>query len=156
MSKLLNTTKLKKVLTGLKRKKKKVVITNGCFDIIHPGHIEVLRKSKKLGDVLIVLLNSDKSVKKLKGKKRPIINQDGRIEILDSIKYVDFIVLFNELTPVKLYKKIKPNFLTKGSQYSLNNIIGKKLIEKNGGKIKLIKMLPNISTTLILKKISKI
>ena len=156
MSKLLNTTKLKKVLTGLKREKKKVVITNGCFDIIHPGHIKVLRKSKKLGDVLIVLLNSDKSVKKLKGKKRPIINQDGRIEILESIKYVDFIVLFNELTPVKLYKKIKPNFLTKGSQYSLNNIIGKKLIEKNGGKIKLIKMLPNTSTTLILKKISKI
>ncbi len=156
MNKLLNSTKLNKVLTKLKKEKKKVVLTNGCFDVIHPGHIEILKKSKKLGDILIVLLNSDKSVRKLKGKQRPIINQKGRIEILNSIKYIDFIVLFNELTPVKLYKKIKPNFLTKGSQYNLKNIIGKKLIEKNGGKIKLIKMLPNISTTLILKEISKI
>ena len=96
MSKLLNTTKLKKVLTGLKREKKKVVITNGCFDIIHPGHIEVLRKSKKLGDVLIVLLNSDKSVKKLKGKERPFINESDRSKILLSLKYVDYVIIFDE------------------------------------------------------------
>ena len=114
MSKILTLLKLNKILKN-SIKSKKVVVTNGCFDIIHSGHIEIFKKSKELGDVLIVLVNTDKSIKKNKGINRPIIKQEQRLKVLSAISYIDYIVPFDQLTPIKLYNKIKPSIVTKGS-----------------------------------------
>lgn len=149
-------SKLKKLIITLKKKKLCIVVTNGCFDLIHKGHIEIFKKSKKLGDKLIVLVNSDNSIKRLKGSSRPIILLKDRLSLLTSIKYIDYIVTFNSLTPVDLYKAIKPNFLTKGSEYKIQKLAGEKIIRKFNGKIKLIKMLPGLSTTNIIEKIKKL
>ena len=149
-------SKLKKLIITLKKKKLCIVVTNGCFDLIHKGHIEIFKKSKKLGDKLIVLVNSDNSIKRLKGSSRPIILLKDRLSLLTSIKYIDYIVTFNSLTPVDLYKTIKPNFLTKGSEYKIQKLAGEKIIRKFNGKIKLIKMLPGLSTTNIIEKIKKL
>lgn len=149
-------SKLKKLITTLKKKKFNIVVTNGCFDLIHKGHIEIFKKSKKLGNKLIVLVNSDNSIKRLKGSSRPIILLNDRLSLLTSIKYIDYIVTFNSLTPVDLYKTIKPNFLTKGSEYKIQKLAGEKIIRKFKGKIKLIKMLPGLSTTKIIEKIKKL
>lgn len=153
MGKVLSISHLSKVLKYLKKRKKTIVVTNGCFDILHAGHIEIFKQSKKLGDILITLVNSDKSISKLKGSKRPIIPLRLRLPILKSIKYIDYIVSFNELSPIKLYEKIKPNYLTKGNQYTINKIEGKNIIKKFGGKVKVLKMIPNISTSSIIQKI---
>ena len=155
MGKVLSVSQLNKILKFLKKKKKTIVVTNGCFDILHAGHIEIFKKSKKLGDILITLINSDRSISKLKGSNRPIIPLKLRIPILKSIKYIDYIISFNELNPKKLYEKIKPHYLTKGNQYEINEIEGKDIIKKFGGKIKLLKMIPNISTSSIIKKIKE-
>ena len=121
MSKILTLLKLNKILKN-SIKSKKVVVTNGCFDIIHSGHIEIFKKSKELGDVLIVLVNTDKSIKKNKGINRPIIKQEQRLKVLSAISYIDYIVPFDQLTPIKLYNKIKPSIVTKGKQYKVNQI----------------------------------
>ena len=155
MSKILTLLKLNKILKN-SIKSKKVVVTNGCFDIIHSGHIEIFKKSKELGDVLIVLVNTDKSIKKNKGINRPIIKQEQRLKVLSAISYIDYIVPFDQLTPIKLYNKIKPSIVTKGKQYKVNQIVGNKIISKNKGIIKLIKMVDNISTSKIIKKIQSI
>jgi rfaE bifunctional protein nucleotidyltransferase chain/domain len=155
MSKILTLSKLDKILKD-SIKLKKVVVTNGCFDIIHSGHIEIFKKSKELGDVLIVLVNTDKSIKKNKGINRPIIKQEQRLKVLSAISYIDYIVPFDQLTPIKLYNKIKPSIVTKGKQYKINQIAGNKTINKNKGTIKLIKMVDNISTSKIIKKIQSI
>ena len=155
MSKILTLLKLNKILKD-SIKSKKVVVTNGCFDIIHSGHIEIFKKSKELGDVLIVLVNTDKSIKKNKGINRPIIKQEQRLKVLSAISYIDYIVPFDQLTPIKLYNKIKPSIVTKGKQYKVNQIVGNKIISKNKGTIKLIKMVDNISTSKIIKKIQSI
>ncbi len=156
MSRVISSAQLGKVLKKIKNANKSIVVTNGCFDIIHSGHIDIFRKSKKLGDNLFVLLNSDKSIRKIKGKDRPIIKQKDRIKVLRSIKYIDYIIVFNTKTAVNLYKKIKPKFLTKGSQYLKKKIIGREIIEQNYGKIKLIKMIPKISTSIIVNKIKSL
>lgn len=139
-----------------KKNKKKLVVTNGCYDLIHPGHIRILRESKKIGDVLVVLINSDKSVKKNKGSMRPIQKQKDRVEILTSIKYVDFVIMFDNKTPSSLYKKLLPDVLTKGSEYKKNSIAGAREVISYGGKVKLIKMKKNYSTSKIINKIKKI
>jgi len=156
VARIVSKSSLNKLIKNLKKKKISIVVTNGCFDLIHKGHIEVFKKSKMLGDKLIVLVNSDNSIKRLKGKSRPIILLKDRLSILTSIKYIDYIVVFNSLTPVNLYKIIQPNFLTKGSEYKKGKLAGEKIIKKFNGKIKLIKMLPGLSTTKIIKKIKKL
>ncbi len=137
-------------------KSKKIVMTNGCFDIIHSGHIEYLRKSKKYGDVLIVAINSDASVKLNKGKNRPIINLKDRIKILSELNCVDYVITFNSKTPEKLYKLLKPNVITKGKDYFKKNIAGLDYVLKNGGSLKLIPLKKNQSTTRIINKIKKL
>jgi len=132
---------------------KKVVFTNGCFDILHAGHIKLLKEAKSLGDILIVGLNTDYSIKKLKGDKRPIKNEKTRCMILESIKFVDFVILFNESSPIKLIKKIKPDVLVKGSEYNKKEIIGYDFMIQNKGKIHLVKMEKNISSSNIIDKI---
>ena len=135
---------------------KKIVMTNGCFDIIHSGHVDYLQKSKKLGDVLLVAINSDASIKNLKGKNRPINNLSDRIKVLTSMSFVDYIIPFKSKTPERLYKLIKPSIITKGGDYNKKNIAGLKHVLENGGKLKLIRLTKNKSTSDIINKIRKI
>ncbi|MEO0270499.1 MAG: D-glycero-beta-D-manno-heptose 1-phosphate adenylyltransferase [candidate division WOR-3 bacterium] len=146
---------LKKILKKFKKEGKKIVFTNGCFDIIHFGHIEILRKAKKKGDILIVGLNSDRSIKKIKGNKRPIINERDRAKILDSIKYVDYVILFDEKTPYRLIREIKPDVLVKGADYKLEEVVGSDIVLKNKGEVYLVKLLKGRSTSKIIEKIIK-
>jgi rfaE bifunctional protein nucleotidyltransferase chain/domain len=140
----------------LRTEKKKVVFTNGVFDILHSGHVDYLTKSKALGDVLIVGLNSDKSVKNIKGDKRPIISQDNRAIILASLKPVDFVVLFDEDTPAMLIDTIIPDVLVKGEDWSIDKIEGRETVIKNGGEVKNIKFVSEQSTSKIIKKILRL
>ena len=130
-----------------KKSNKKVVFTNGCFDILHPGHIHLLRKAKLLGDILIVGLNSDKSVKILKGNNRPINKELDRIKLLSSLRYIDYVTVFNEETPLNLIKQIIPNVLVKGSDYDSKNVVGAEFVIENGGTVEIIKLKKNFSTT---------
>lgn len=134
---------------------KKLVFTNGCFDIIHFGHIDYLSKAKDLGDILLIGLNTDNSVKRLKGNNRPIKNQQERAVLLASLQFVDGIILFNEDTPYNLIKKIKPDILVKGSDYKKEEIVGADIIKNTGGEIITIDFLEGYSTTSILDKIRK-
>lgn len=132
----------------------KIIFTNGCFDILHLGHIEYLSKSKDLGDLLIVGLNSDKSVKKLKGETRPINNQDMRSIILASLSFVDIVIIFDENTPEKLIHIIKPDVLVKGGDYNIESIAGSKFVKSYGGDIKIINFVHGYSTSSIINKMN--
>jgi cytidyltransferase-like protein len=132
--------------------KKKIIFTNGCFDILHPGHIYFLKKAKKLGDVLIVAVNSDSSIKKIKGKNRPIINFKNRVGLLNELKFVNFIVKLNDLEPTNLIRKIKPSIHCKGIEYKNVNIKEKKIVKELNIKMKFIKKYKNYSTTNLVKK----
>ncbi len=142
-----------KIRAQLKQQNRKVVFTNGCFDILHAGHVDYLSKAKKCGNILVVGLNSDISVKKIKGEKRPIINEEERAFILSNIKAVDYVVLFNEPTPKELISKVIPDILVKGEDWSIENIVGKDIVEKNGGEVKTIKFITSQSTSNIIKKV---
>ena len=141
-------------ITKIKRWKKRyrIGVSNGCFDLLHKGHLYSLKQSRKFCDKLIILLNSDSSVKKLKGAGRPIQNVQLRKRNLLKSKYVDYVIIFNDLTPFKLIKKLKPDYLFKGSDYMNKKIVGKKYVKSYGGKVKLLKNLKNISTTKIILK----
>ena len=133
-----------------------IVFTNGCFDLLHAGHIEYLRKAKKLGDILWIGINSDKSVKRIKGDKRPILCQTDRVEILASLRFVDAITLFDEDTPLELIKMIKPDILVKGGDYKDKLIVGSDVLKNNGGTVKLIDFVDGKSTSAIIKKIKSL
>jgi len=130
-----------------------IVFTNGCFDIIHRGHITYLNSAKKLGDKLIVGLNSDASVKRLKGEERPINNQLDRKFVLENLRAVDGVIIFNEDTPLNLIKNLKPDILTKGGDWSADNIVGGKEVLSWGGKVLSLDLVENKSTTNIINKI---
>ena len=153
MEKLINDNELQKVIEKLRKENKKIVVTNGCFDILHAGHVRYLKESKKFGDVLIVGLNSDSSVKALKGPERPINNETDRIEVLSGLESVDYIVLFSEISPVKLLETIKPDIYTKGADYTVETLPEAEVVMKNGGEIKFIKLVEGKSTTKIIDKI---
>lgn len=132
---------------------KKIVFTNGCFDILHVGHIRYMQEAAKLGDILVVGLNSDASVKRLKGPERPINNQDDRAEMLSSLEFVDYVVIFDDDTPYELIKKIQPDVLVKGGDYNPDNVVGKDIVEARGGELKLLQFVEGKSTTNIIRKI---
>ena len=132
---------------------KKVVFTNGCFDILHRGHVDYLAKAKALGDILVVGLNDDRSVSRLKGEQRPIIDQDDRASILAGLKSVDYVVVFGEDTPYELIKAIVPDVLVKGADWSVDKVVGKDIVESAGGSVQTIEFLPNRSTSRIIEKI---
>jgi len=134
---------------------KKIVFTNGCFDILHVGHIRLLNDAKKLGDILVVGINSDFSIKKLKGKDRPINIESDRKIILESLKAVDFVFLFEEDTPLNLIKKIKPNILVKGGDYSESNIVGSDFVKNNGGEVKTLSFHYGYSSSKYINQIKK-
>ena len=128
--------------------------TNGCFDILHVGHVRYLEETKKFGDVLIVALNSDKSVRELKGEGRPINNENDRAEVLNGLKSVDYVVLFDEQSPANLLSEIKPDVHTKGADYNENTLPEAKIIKENGGRLEFIKFVDGKSTTATIKKIN--
>ena len=159
MSPLVSLKELKAIRQKLKAGNKKVIFTNGVFDLIHSGHVDYLVKAKSLGDVLIVGLNSDKSVKKIKGDKRPILKQDERSFILANLKPVDYVILFDEDTPENLIKELIPDILVKGGDWTVDKIVGNDIVIKNGGEVKSIKFVNPQSTSkiidIILKRYSK-
>jgi D-glycero-beta-D-manno-heptose 1-phosphate adenylyltransferase len=132
---------------------KKIVFTNGCFDIVHLGHIDYLAKAADLGDILIIGLNSDSSVRKIKGDDRPVNNQTARASLLASMFFVDAVVFFNEDTPYNLIKTIQPDILVKGSDYKPEDIVGYDIVHKKGGEIITLEYLEGYSTTALIHKI---
>ena len=136
-----------------KREKKKIVFTNGCFDIVHAGHVDYLEKAKELGDILVVGLNSDQSVSRIKGKKRPIITENLRKRVLEGLRAVDLVVIFDEDTPDRLIKEIKPDILVKGGDWSIDRIVGAEFVKGYGGDVKTIDFSYDISTSKIIEKV---
>jgi rfaE bifunctional protein nucleotidyltransferase chain/domain len=155
-NKLFKLEELKEIVERRRKKGQKMVFTNGCFDIIHAGHVSYLESARKLGDFLIVGLNSDASIKKIKGEKRPINPEEQRIKVLSSLECVDYIVLFEEETPEKLIHYLKPDVLVKGEDWEEDKIIGAKFVKSYGGEVKRIKFKYKTSTSKIIEKILKI
>jgi len=132
---------------------KTLVFTNGCFDILHRGHVHVLRQAKAQGDLLIVGINSDRSIKAIKGPNRPIMAETDRIELIAALEMVDYVVVYDEPDPYKLIAAIKPNVLVKGGDWSADKISGADIVERNGGRVAVIPYLPGFSTTEIIERI---
>jgi rfaE bifunctional protein nucleotidyltransferase chain/domain len=154
-SKIIGIADLERVLARLRFLNKKIVFTNGCFDIIHQGHIEYLMKAYEFGDVLILGLNSDLSVKKLKGDGRPIQVQEARAKILASMFYVSYVVIFEEETPYDLIKIVQPDVLVKGGDYKIEDIVGYDIVTKKGGQVLTIPFVDGFSTTSIINKMTQ-
>lgn len=133
----------------------KVVFTNGCFDVLHLGHIEYLLQARKQGDCLVIGLNSDTSVKRLKGENRPINNQNARAIVLAALQFIDFIILFEEDTPLNLITAIQPQVLVKGGDYTIENTVGADVVQKYGGKVIIINFVEGYSSTTIINQIHK-
>ena len=148
--------KLVSIRTSLRKRKKKVVFTNGCFDILHVGHIIYLRKAKSYGDILIVGLNRDSSVRRIKGPMRPLLSERDRAEMLSELACIDYIVLFSDDTPQRLIATLKPDVLVKGSDWSLDRIVGRDVLAQYGGKVKRVRLIKGKSTTNIIKKIKRL
>ena len=134
---------------------KTIVFTNGCFDLLHKGHTDLLFRASQYGDILIVGINSDKSVKKIKGEERPVEDQNARKKKLLDLKYVDDVCIFEELTPLKMIRSIRPDVLVKGADYNVDEIIGAKFVTNRGGKVKTIPLTPGFSTTKSIEKMAK-
>ena len=132
---------------------KKVVLTNGCFDLLHIGHLHTFEEARKHGDILIVALNSDDSVKKLKGAERPFVPQQQRAEMIAALRSVDYVVIFDELDPLSIVTDLKPNVLVKGEDWAEGTIIGQDVVEAGGGKVVRIPLVQGFSTTSLIKKI---
>jgi len=144
---------IKAIRRKLKEENLKVVFTNGCFDLIHAGHVDYLSKAKALGDVLIVGLNSDASVSRIKGDKRPILLENERAFILSNLKPVNYVTIFDEDTPARLIRELIPDILVKGADWPMDKIIGRDIVEAGGGEVKTIEFVNNQSTSNIIKSI---
>jgi len=154
-NKIKSLSAIKSAVLKLKNKNKKIVFTNGCFDILHYGHAKYLEDAKKKGDILIVAINSDSSVRRIKGKKRPLIPEKYRLNLVAALECVDFVTLFKDNTPLKTITAIKPDILVKGSDWGKNNIVGGEFVKGYGGKVLRINLVKGLSTSNIIKKIVK-
>jgi rfaE bifunctional protein nucleotidyltransferase chain/domain len=154
-NKIFSLENLKTQVEKWKATGEKVVFTNGCFDIVHQGHIEVLARTADLGTKLIIGLNSDSSIQKLKGKNRPIIDEQSRAILLASFSFVDAVVLFSEETPINLISTLLPDVLAKGGDYKIETIVGCKVVQENGGKVILVPFVDGFSSTTIIDKIKE-
>lgn len=133
--------------------KKRLVFTNGCFDILHVGHVRYLKRARALGDVLVVAVNSDRSVRRIKGPSRPVIPEMERVEVLAALECVDYVFLFDELTPGKIIETVLPDILVKGSDWDLECIVGRDVVERNGGSVVTIPIVGGASTSRIIQNI---
>jgi rfaE bifunctional protein nucleotidyltransferase chain/domain len=154
-SKILSEDNLNILINEWREKNQKIVFTNGCFDLLHLGHIDYLAKSKDLGDKLIIGVNTDDSVRRLKGVYRPLQDENSRLHILAALEFVDAVILFNEDTPYELIKKIQPDVLVKGADYKIEDIVGYDIVTSCGGSVKTIEYLEGYSTTSIEQRILK-
>jgi rfaE bifunctional protein nucleotidyltransferase chain/domain len=155
-SKILDREQLRRACVVWNFKNRKVVFTNGCFDILHLGHIEYLAKAAELGDVLVIGMNSDHSIHRIKGESRPINDEHSRSMVIASLKFVTAVVLFDEETPYELIKTIQPDILVKGRDYKIKEIVGHDIVLAKGGKVKTIELTQGYSTTGIEQKIQKL
>ena len=138
MNKIYSREKLKNKIDALRDKGKTIVFTNGCFDILHVGHTRYLREAKKQGDILVLGLNSDESVRTLKGDKRPLMPENERADVVASLESVDYVTIFHELTPLRLIEYLKPHVLVKGGDWKEKDVVGRKSVEKWGGRVVII------------------
>ena len=153
--KLKNLDELVTIAAQTRQKGKSVVFTNGCFDILHRGHVHVLRQAKATGDVLIVALNSDRSVRQLKGEKRPVLSETDRIELIGAMEMVDYLIVFDDLEPYKLIAAIKPDVLAKGGDWSAQTMVGADVVQRAGGRVVVIPYLKGFSSSEIIERIMK-
>ena len=156
MDKFLDTPALESLVDLMRTNKQSIVFTNGCFDLLHPGHIDYLQKAKTLGDVLIVALNSDDSVRQIKGESRPVNSLNDRMAMLAALECVDFVTSFQEDTPYNLIDAIKPDILVKGGDYTKDEIVGADIVEDYGGEVKILDFLPGYSSSDLIKRIQKL
>jgi D-beta-D-heptose 7-phosphate kinase/D-beta-D-heptose 1-phosphate adenosyltransferase len=156
MNKILSRDILQKKLEELRKKGNKIAFTNGCFDILHVGHIRYLREAKKTADVLVLALNSDSSVRSIKGEKRPLVTENERAEILAALEFIDFVTIFEESTPLELINYLKPDILIKGGDWLEENVVGRKEVMKWGGRVAIIPEVEGKSTTNVVEKIKNL
>jgi D-beta-D-heptose 7-phosphate kinase/D-beta-D-heptose 1-phosphate adenosyltransferase len=146
---------LRRIVEDLKKKGKRIVFTNGCFDLLHLGHIRYLEKAKSLGDILVVGVNSDRSVQSLKGPERPILPEEERAEILSGLECVDYITLFDELTPLELISSLQPHILVKGGDWAKETTVGREVVERSGGEVVILPFVEGSSTSNLIETILK-
>jgi len=156
MSKITPRNELKATVERLKREGKKVVFTNGCFDILHAGHTRYLREARKLGDALILALNSDISVRSIKGPMRPIVPEAERAEVVASLDSVDYVTVFDELTPLELIEYLRPDVIVKGGDWAEKDIVGAEAVRKWGGRVAVMPEIEGASTTNIIDKVLQV
>jgi len=152
-TKLFPAALLAERLASFRREGKRIVFTNGCFDLLHPGHIHTLTQAKALGDVLVVAINSDASVKRLKGERRPILNQEERAVMLSALAMVDYVTIFAEDTPLEVIRLLLPDVLVKGGDWGADAVVGREVVEADGGEVVLIPYQAGFSTTDIIERI---
>ncbi len=156
MNKILNRKTLQEKLAALRQENKKIAFTNGCFDILHVGHVRYLRAAKRTADVLVLALNSDSSVQSIKGEQRPLVPEEERAEIMAALEFIDFVTIFPELTPKELINYLKPDIIIKGGDWPEDKVIGGDDVKKWGGRVILIPFVEGKSTTNIVEKIKKV
>jgi rfaE bifunctional protein nucleotidyltransferase chain/domain len=156
MSKITPRNELKDTVDRLKREGKKVVFTNGCFDILHAGHTRYLREARKLGDALILALNSDSSVRSIKGPMRPIVPEAERAEVVAALASVDYVTVFDELTPLELIEFLRPDVIVKGGDWAEKDIVGAETVRKWGGRVAIMPEIEGASTTNIIDKVLQV
>ena len=156
-NKIVTLSQLQERLAAMRKSNPRpvVVFTNGCFDLVHRGHVDYLSRARDLGDVLVVGLNSDASVRRLKGDGRPVSNQESRSEVMAAFAFVDFVVLFDEDTPIKLIEAVLPDILVKGGDYSHDTVVGADFVEQHGGRLELLSLVPGESTTRLVERMRK-
>jgi rfaE bifunctional protein nucleotidyltransferase chain/domain len=151
--KLKSVAELTLIRGAAKRQRQSVVFTNGCFDLLHRGHVHLLRAAKACGDILIVAINSDRSVKAIKGPRRPVLPENDRAELIAAMEMVDYVVLFDEPDPYRLIAELNPDVLVKGGDWSAEKIIGADVVERNGGRVAVVPYLKGLSTSAIIERI---
>lgn len=154
-SKIKSRRQLQSIVAQLRAEGKRIVFTNGCFDLLHSGHVRYLGKARAEGDVLVVALNSDASVRKIKGQDRPIFSEEERCEVISALASVDFVTTFNEETPQTIIEELMPDVLVKGGDWSMNQIVGGQIVESNGGKVISIDFEKGFSTSNIIERIRR-
>jgi D-beta-D-heptose 7-phosphate kinase/D-beta-D-heptose 1-phosphate adenosyltransferase len=156
LSKLKHLREAKQIVENLKKEGKKIIFTNGCFDILHVGHVRYLNDAKKYGDFLIVGINSDSSVRRIKGENRPIIDEKARAEVVAGLDSVDMVIIFSEDTPYELIKTLEPDVLIKGGDWKEEEIVGADIVKRSGGKVLTVPYISGYSTTSIIEKIIRL
>ena len=144
---------LEPIVAAAKRDGKTVLFTNGCFDLLHRGHVHLLRQSKNLGDILIVAVNSDRSVREIKGPTRPILPEIDRLSLISAMEMVDYVILFEEPDPYRVIKALRPNVLVKGGDWGEDEVVGSDVVKQNGGRVELVPYLKGFSTSEIIEKV---